>query len=147
MTKLSWISLKDVGTITLEMAGWVRIQLPHPGESLSSAQNSSPTLDGQTLSPAKISSLKGGSDMQRSDKELFLAPVPTSLQGVTQVYLLPDGLSLCCVISQAILRDDFSRWTLLSAEASSSLKMLLQTVSDTDVKGALSLAFASQWIS
>lgn len=47
--------------------------------------------------------------MQRSDKELFLAPVPTSLQGVTQVYLLPDGLSLCCVISQAILRDDFSR--------------------------------------
>ena len=47
--------------------------------------------------------------MQHSDKELCLAPVSAFLQGVIQIYLLPEGLSLHYVMSHAILLDDFSR--------------------------------------
>lgn len=50
------------------------------------------------------------------------------------------AMQSCLMISQ-------ERWSLLSAWVPLSLKMLLQPASNTDVEGALSLAFASQWIS
>lgn len=113
MPRLSYITLEDIDRTTLELTGWIRTQLPDPGQALNVAQNSSPTRCPRWTniisSPAKITSLKGGSDMQCIDKELCLAPVSASLKGVTRVYLPPDGLLLRYVMSQAILCDHFSR--------------------------------------